>query len=163
MVVTDPRVNERRRTKEATIRIIDLVVYAFVVGGGIFALAVPPQTVQDQLGGFPWIASAWGGMLILAGLLGFLGRLTRLWIIEVPGTTMAIAGELVYVIVLGATAFTSATVWVAICMLVGAMLALARRYTELQIFTTDPGEKSFSERLAASLRRRTANTVGEHR
>lgn len=163
MVVTDPRTNERRRAKEAAIRIIDLIVYAFVTAGGVFALFVPPVTIQTQLAGFEWIATSWGWLLLVAGALGFIGRLSRFWIIEVPGTTAAIFGELVYVVVLGATAWQSTTAWVALCLIAGATLALVRRYIELQIFTTDPEVRTLTERLEAAMRRRTSNTAGQHR
>jgi hypothetical protein len=163
MVVTDPRTNERRRAKEAAIRIIDLVVYAFAAAGGAFALLVPPVTIQTQLQGFEWIGVCWGWLLMSAGVLGFIGRLLRFWVVEAPGTTAAIFGELVYLLVLGVTAWQSATAWVALCLVSIATLALVRRYIELQIFTTDPEVRTLKERLEAALRRRTSNTAGTHR
>jgi hypothetical protein len=163
MAVTDPRTNERRRAKEATIRVIDLVVYVFAFAGGVFALTVTPDSIRRQLEGFEWIGIAWGVLLVVAGTLGFTGRLTRFWLPEVVGAVFAITGELIYLVILGATAFTSATAWVAISMITGAMLALVRRYIELQIFTTDPEVQSLAERLEAALRRRTTNVAGEHR
>ncbi len=163
MVNSDPRTNERRRVKEATIRVIDLVVYLFAFSGGVFALTVTPDSIRRQLEGFEWIGIGWGVLLIVAGTLGFMGRLTRFWLPEVVGCVFAITGEVIYLVILGATAFTSATAWVAICMITGAMLALVRRYVELQIFTTDPEVKSLAERLEAALRRRTTNVAGVHR
>lgn len=163
MVVTDPRIDERRRRWEAIIRIIDMVVYLFALAGGIFALAVPPTTIKEQLAGFEWIGVAWGVLLIVAGTLGFVGRLSRVWAIEAPSPLMAVCGALVYIVVLLATAFTSATAWVAICMIAIAMLLLTRRFAELQIFTTDPEVKTLGERIEDLLRRRTADTAGQHR
>lgn len=163
MVITDPRANERRRAKEAIIRVIDMIVYLFAVASGIFALTVPPDTIREQLAGFEWLGIAWGTLLIVAGALGFLGRLSRFWIIEVPGTVTAIAGQLVYVLVLSVTAPGSPTAWVALCMIVGSTLALVRRYIELQIFTTDPEVKTLIERLESAIQRRTSDTAGQHR
>lgn len=163
MVVTDPRTNERRRVKEAWIRIIDLIVYLFALAGGILALLVPPTTIKTQLEGWEWLAIAWGYMLLVAGVLGFIGRLTRVWLIEAPGTVLAIAGGLVYALILGVTAYSATTAWVAFCLVAIATLELYRRYLELQIFTTDPGVKTLADWLRAAVRRRTTNTAGEHR
>lgn len=163
MVTTDPRTNERRRAKEAWIRVIDLIVYLFAVAGGIFALAVPPTTIKTQLEGWEWLAIFWGCMLVVAGVFGFVGRLSRVWLIEAPGTALAIGGGLVYALVLGVTAYSSTTAWVAFCIVAIATLELWRRYLELQIFTTDPGVKTLADRLRAAMSRRTTNTAGEHR
>jgi hypothetical protein len=83
MVVTDPRTNERRRRKEAAIRVIDLIVYLFAMAGGVFALFVPPDTIRRSLEGFEWLSIGWGVLLLVAGTLGLVGRLTPVWIIEV--------------------------------------------------------------------------------
>lgn len=163
MAVTDPRHNEKRRAKEAMIRVLDLVIYAFVLAGGIFALAVPPESIKRELEGYEWLGIAWGVLLVVAGTAGFGGRLTRYWLPEVVGTTMAFFGELIYIVVLGATAWDSLTAWVALCMISGAMIAIARRYIELQIFTTDPEVQTISDRLEAMLQRRTNDVAGEHR
>lgn len=161
--MNEARSAEVRRAKEAAIRVIDMVVYLFALASGVFALTVPPETIQDWLAGWGWVAVLWGVLLVVAGALGFIGRLTRIWVIEAPGTIAAVFGQSIYLLVLGAAGFSSATVWVALCMIAGAMLALVRRYIELQIFTTDPEVKSLPGRLAAALRRRTGNVAGQHR
>lgn len=154
---------ERRRlAREAFIRAIDMTVYLFAFAGGVFALAVPPDTIRRQLEGFEWLGTCWGVLLLAAGALGFAGRLTRRWIVEVPGTAMAIAGELIYVVVLAATALDSATAWVALCMIAGATLALLRRYVELQILTAEPRHASLAARLDDAFHRRTTDSVGPH-
>jgi hypothetical protein len=86
VVITDPRTSERRRVKEAWIRVVDMVVYLFALAGGVFALLVPPNTIKTQLEGWEWLAIAWGCMLVIAGAFGFIGRLTRIWLIEAPGS-----------------------------------------------------------------------------
>lgn len=163
MVVTDPRTNERRRVREAWIRVVDLVVYLLAFAGGVLALLVPPTTVKTQLEGWEWLAIFWGCMLVTAGAFGFAGRLSRIWLIEAPGTVLAIGGGIVYALILGVTAYSSTTAWVAFCLVAIATLELFRRYLELQIFTTDPGVKTLGDRLLAALSRRTTNTAGEHR
>ncbi|BAU32446.1 hypothetical protein [Microcella alkaliphila] len=163
MVVTDPRINDSRRIKEAMIRVIDIITYAAVLAGGFFAVKFTPDSVLALLEGWEWVIGLWALLLIIGGLLGFIGRLTRVWAIEVPGTGAGIAGALIYAVVLANIAFMTPTALVAEALVVIATLTLLRRYIELQIFTTEPGEKSFTDRLAAALKRRTTDTVGRHR
>ena len=159
MVTLDPQSGDSRRSKEALIRLIDLAVYAAVIAGGVLALAFPPETVQSKLGGYEWLAIFWGVLLLVAGAMGLLGRLSRYWIIEMPGTVASVFGALIYLVVLSASAMSSASNRVAVAMTVVATLCLVRRYVELQLFTTDPGVSTLSVRISKGLRRRTANTI----
>lgn len=127
-----------RRAREAAIRVVDLIVYALVVAAGVFALIVPPETVQRWLSGWEWVALLWGWLLIIAGILGFAGRLTRVWAVEIPGPIAALFGLAIYVLILGAAATRSVTVWVALSIVVIAGMFMLRRYVELLIFSTDP-------------------------
>lgn len=163
MILTDPTINDSRRVKEAIIRVIDIITYAAVLAGGFFAVKFTPDSVLQLLHGWEWVIYLWAGLLILGGVLGFIGRLTRIWAIEVPGTGAGIAGALIYSVVLANVATMTPTVWVAETLVIIATLTLLRRYIELQIFTTEPGAKSFTDRLAAAIRRRTTDTVGRHR
>jgi len=163
VIITDPAIDDRRRLKEAMIRVIDIITYAAVLAGGFFAIRFTPDSVIALLDGWEWVIGLWAVLLIVGGLLGFVGRLTRIWAIEVPGTGAGIAGALIYAVVLANMAFMTPTALVAEALVVIATLTLLRRYIELQIFTTEPGEKSFTDRLAAALRRRTTDTVGRHR
>lgn len=163
MVVTDPNIDDRRRLKEATIRVIDIITYAAVFAGGIFALHFTPDSALLLLDGWSWVIVLWATLLIVGGALGFIGRCTRVWAIEVPGTGAGIAGALIYAVVLANAAAHSPTALVAETLVIISTLTLARRYIELQIFTTEPGSKSFPERLAIALRRRTADAVGRQR
>lgn len=146
---------ERRQRFENVIRIIDLIVYAAVFVGGVYALVGTPATVVDELRGSLWLVTVWSGLLCLGGLVGFLGRLTRFWMIEVPATVLAFFGILIYLVVLGRYAFTSITAAVAALLVLVAMGLVARRWAELQIFATDPGRHDFRSRMAEALRRRT--------
>lgn len=148
---------ERRRRFEGIIRGIDLVVYAAVFIGGLYALYATPATVSAELEGALWLVALWAGLLCSGGLVGFVGRLTRHWMLEAPATVLAFAGILIYVVVLGRFAFTSVTAAVAALLILVAMGMIARRWAELQIFATDPGRHDFRSRMAEVLRRRTAN------
>ena len=160
MAITDPRTDESRRAKEALIRIIDLVIYLAAIAGGVFALVVPPGTVQAALQGWEWLTIGWGTLLITSGAFGFIGRLTRFWVAETPGTIGAVFGGLIYLLVLGVSAPTSPTAWVAVTLVFIATAALFRRFIELQIFTTDPGVRSLTDRIEAALRRGRIRSIG---
>lgn len=152
-----PVPEERRRRFETGIRLIDLIVYAAVFGGGVYALIATPATVAAELHGAMWLIGVWSGLLCLGGAVGFVGRLTRFWMIEVPATVLAFAGILIYLVVLGRFAFTSVTAAVAALLVLVAMAMIARRWAELQIFATDPDRHDFRFRMAEALRRRTQN------
>lgn len=163
MIITDPKIGDSRRVKEAIIRVIDIITYAAVLAGGFFAVKFTPDSVITLLAGWEWVITVWATLLIVGGLLGFIGRLTRVWAIEVPGTAAGISGALIYAVVLANMAFMTPTALVAEALVIIATLTLFRRYIELQIFTTEPGARSFADRLTAAVRRRTTDTVGRHR
>lgn len=161
-MVVDPT-DERRRLKEAAIRVIDIITYAAVFAGGWFALHFTPDSALLLLDDWHWVIVLWACLLIVGGALGFTGRLTRVWAIEVPGTAAGIAGAMIYAVVLANAATMTPTALVAEALVIIATLTLLRRYIELQIFTSEPGDKSFAERLANALRRRTADAVSRQR
>lgn len=151
-----------RHFYEATIRIIDLIVYSAVFVGGVYALVGTPNTVVDELIGWEWVVILWAGLLLVGGAAGFVGRLSRWWMIEVPATVLAAFGIGIYFVVLGRFAFVSITSAVAVTLVCVAMLVMIRRYAELQIFASEPGT-DFRTRAAEALRRRTSNFVRRHR
>lgn len=153
---------ERRHRFEAVIRVIDLIVYAAVFIGGVYALVGTPTMVVAELQGSLWLVLVWSGLLCLGGLVGFLGRLTRFWMMEVPATVLAFFGILIYVVVLGRYAFSSITAAVAALLVIVAMGLVARRWAELQIFATDPDLHDFRSRMAEALRRRTQDFPRRH-
>lgn len=150
---------QKRRTLEALIRIIDIIAYSIVFLGGVVALFATPESVQRELAGWEWLVPIWAAFLLVGGGIGMLGRLSRIWILEPPAVVAAIAGTLIYFLVLGKTLFMSVTAGVATVLILYAMLMMARRYIELQIFGTDPSLHRFSDRMAEALRRRTANVA----
>jgi len=163
MVTTDPNVNDRQRQrKEALIRVIDLVAYAAVFVGGIGAFLSTPSTVKSALYGFPWLIIIWGVLLLLGGALGFAGRITRIWVIEIPGASAGFFGAAMYFVILGLASLRLPTAIVAVALVAVMMALLARRYVELQILTSEPGDVKFSQKFRAILRRRTTNTVSKH-
>ena len=158
--MTDPTIDaHRRHVREATIRVIDIITYAATFAGGLFVLHFTPDSAQALLSEWAWVVGLWGGLMITGGALGFIGRLTRIWAIEVPGTGAGIAGALIYAVVLANAAISNNTAFVAVTLVIVATLTLLRRYIELQIFTTEPGAKSLAERFVNALKRRTANAI----
>lgn len=162
MVTTDPTINDRRKMKEALIRVVDLLAYAAVFLGGIGAFLVTPSTVRSALYGFPWLIVTWGVLLLVGGFLGFVGRLTRIWVIEIPGASAGFFGSAMYFVILGLASLRLPTAIVAVALVATMMLLLARRYIELQILTSEPGDVTFGSKLRSILRRRTTNTVSKH-
>lgn len=154
-----PVAPEKRRVLEALIRITDLVIYAAVAVGGVFAFIAPPPTVQSELVGWEWLIPVWGAMLVVGGLGGFAGRLSRYWIVEVPALPFAGIGIGVYFLVLGTTATVTPFTTVAAMIILAAMLNVLRRYLELQIFASEPDDQHIRARVAAMLRRRTRDVV----
>lgn len=154
-----PVAPEKRRVLEALIRVIDLVIYAAVAVGGIFALIAPPPSVQAELDGWEWLITVWGAMLVLGGAGGFAGRLSRFWIVEVPALPFAGIGIGVYFLILGTTATVTPFTTVATMIVLAAMLNMLRRYLELQIFASEPGDQDIRARVAAILGRRTRDVV----
>lgn len=158
-----PIPKERRERFEAFIRILDMIAYAVVFVGGLYALHATPQTVSNELEGATWLIVVWGGLLCLGGLVGFIGRASRYWMLEVPATVLAFTGVLIYIVVLGRFAFTSVTAAVAALLIIVAGILVVRRWAELQIFATDPEHHDFRSRMADALRRRTQNFPHRHR
>jgi hypothetical protein len=162
MVATDPTLNERRKFKEALIRIIDLIAYAAVFLGGIGAFLSTPPTVKSALHQFPALIIIWGVLLLVGGSLGFIGRLTRIWVIEIPGASAGFFGSAMYFVILGLAALRLPAAVVAVSLVACMMALLWRRYVELQILTSEPGDVNFIGKLRSMLRRRTTNTVSRH-
>ena len=152
-----PVPDDRRERFERLIRAIDVVAYATVFVGGMYAMFATPATVVDELQGAMWLVLVWSALLILGGGVGFVGRLSRFWMMEVPATVLAFFGILIYFVVLGRFAFTSVTAAVAAALILVAMCVMVRRWAELQIFATDPDSHDFKSRMAEALRRRTQN------
>lgn len=150
---------EKRRVLEALIRIIDLVIYFAVAVGGVYALIAPPTSVQTELTGYEWMIPVWGALFLLGGIGGFVGRLSRFWIIEVPALPLAAFGIGLYFVILVPTAFASVFAAVATSLVLAALLNVVRRYLELQIFASEPDDRDIRARFFAAARRRTRNVV----
>lgn len=151
-----------RRRWEQVIRIIDIVIYAAVFVGGVYALVGTPNSVVDELRGWEWVVVLWAALLLVGGGVGFAGRLSRRWMVEVPATVLSFFGALIYLVVLGRFAFSSITSAVAVTLVLVATLEMLRRYAELQIFSSEP-DTDFRTRMAAALTRRTADFPHRHR
>lgn len=149
----------KRRRLEATIRIIDIVAYFIIFVGGCYALFWTPDSVQRELSGAEWLVPVWAAFLLTGGLMGMVGRISRVWILEPPADVASIVGAAIYFVILGNTMFQSVTAGVATALVFYAMIQMFRRYIELQIFGTDPNVHGFTDRIAETLRRRTANVT----
>lgn len=158
VATADAEENERRRERfEGVVRIVDLVIYAITVACGFYAVLATPMSVVDVLTGAEWLVGLWAALLLVGGTVGFIGRLSRYWMVEIPGTVLAFAGMMIYFVMLGRFAFTSITASVASGMVLATSLVMFRRWIELQIFSSEPGDGSLGVRLAFALRRRTTN------
>lgn len=148
---------KRRRIVEMAIRIIDLIIYASVFAAGIYAAAFTPVTIARELAGWEWLVFVWAGFLLVGGLVGFIGRATTIWLLEPAASFASATGMLIYIVVLGRTAFDTITTTVAFLLVTVAFLGVARRYAELQLFGSDPDHKDFRSRFHDAWRRRIPN------
>lgn len=152
-------VNEtRRRRFEFTVRIVDMLVYAAILVGGLYSLLWPSARVAESLLGYEWLVLLWAILLLGGGLVGFIGRLTRYWLVETPGTVAAFFGITIYFVVLGQYAFVSVTATTAAALVLVALAAMLRRWLELQIFGSEP-DATIRNRVVAAIIRRTGDTV----
>lgn len=149
---------KRRRRYERSIRVVDLVIYAAVFLGGLAAVFAPPASATDELIRTPALIALWAALLLGGGLVGFLGRLTRYWLIEGPATLGALFGASIYFILLFNAALDTVTTTMAAVLVFVAMASLARRFLELQIFGTEPNA-TWKKRLRNAATRRTEDVV----
>ncbi|ROS52917.1 hypothetical protein [Frigoribacterium sp. PhB24] len=157
MIATDPKLNERRLRWERTIWIIDLVAYAVMAINGASALWFTSPFVQDEIR-LPGVIILWGALMLAGGLGGFVGRLVGWWALEVLLNVSAWSGAVCYAIIV-LSAVVGGTSLVLLGMVVLAFLGMFRRYCELQIFTSEPGLTTFTEKVRSLLRRRTGYVV----
>jgi hypothetical protein len=136
------------------IRVIDLIIYAAVFVGGIYAMAFTPLSITKEFAGWTWLVPFWAGFLLLGGLVGFIGRLTTIWLLEPAADFAAATGILIYVVVLGRTALDTITSTVAFVLVIVAFLNIMRRYVELQLFGSDPSHTDPKSKLVDAWKRR---------
>ena len=96
--------------------------------------------------------------MLAGGLGGFVGRLAGWWALEVLLNVSAWSGAVCYAIIV-LSAVVGGTSLVLLGMVVLAFLGMFRRYCELQIFTSEPGLTTFTEKVRSLLRRRTGYVV----
>lgn len=152
-----PAPARKKRAYEAAIRYVDLMVYAVVFMGGVALTTLPFGQATSILKGYELLVVVWAMFLLGGGLLGFLGRLTRYWMVENSATIASAFGALIYVVVLGRFAFESLTALFTWSFIILAFGLLLRRWLELQIFGSEPGD--WRHRLALALARKTTDTV----
>jgi len=159
MVATDVKLNERRIWWERLIWVIDMGSYLFLGIAGWGVAFQPSGYVLTTLDGITWIVWLWASILFLGGLVAFIGRLTKVWAVEIVANVLAAWGAVLYVVILIPALASGGSVPLAAIVLI-AWGAMARRYAELIIFTNEPREQlTWSDRLMRALRRRTKYTV----
>jgi len=158
-VLKHPIPEGKRRVLEALIRLIDLITYTVIAASGVFAFVATPMSISTQLTGWEWVIPLWGFLLLAGGLAGLAGRLTRIWMIEVPALPLVILGSAIYALVLAGTALTAPFVWVGVGMVIAATLGGVRRSLELQIFASEPGDRPLKKRLSDAWARRTPDAI----
>ena len=145
----------RRSFIEGMIRVIDLGVYGATTIAGLYAVVATPGAIEEGLGQESLLIWLWGGLLLIGGLVGFLGRLARRWMVEAPATILALAGMLIYFAVLARVAFTSVTFMVGAIFAAIASVLMIRRWAELQLFATNG--KDVKSQWKAALARKTSD------
>lgn len=148
----------RRAVLDGLIKCIDVSVGIIALIAGVFALvAAPPSIVREV--SLPFFVVLWGVLLIAGGFSSALGRLTGIWILETAGIMGAATGALIYLAVVATAITTELGVAVAVCLILVALLALIRRYIELQIFLSEPTDVGLVARLRGLLRIRTTSAL----
>jgi hypothetical protein len=160
VIATDPTLNQRRLRWERTIWIIDLVAYLVMAINGGSALWFTSPFVEDEIR-LPAVIVLWGVLMLAGGLGGFVGRLLGLWALEVLLNVAAWSGAVCYAIII-LSAVVGGSSLVILGMVVLAFLGMFRRYCELQIFTSEPGLTTFTEKVRSLLKRRTGHVVRRH-
>jgi hypothetical protein len=153
-----PVPTRRRTILETAIRIVDLVVYFGLFLGGVWLAIAPSGDVTGALHGHQWLMVVWAAFLLGGGLVGFVGRLTRFWMVENPGTVAAAFGSLIFLVVLTPYVFASFLVAVTYAFVLTAFCFMVRRWLELQLFGTEPTH-DWRGRWLAAMHRRTQNVV----
>lgn len=147
-----------RYKRERLIRWVDIITYAVVFISGILTLIAPPESASRALTA-PWVVG-WAVLLIISGGTALVGRVSRYWVIEAPGTLAGAFGAAVYIVLLILNTVTGhGNGWVATTFVACMALLMVRRYVELQLFTTDPDDVSFTTRLLALTKRRTKDSI----
>lgn len=153
-----PRNTRRRVALDALLKITDVVVGIAVLAGGVFALVATPPSVAREVE-LPLFVILWGTLLVLGGFSSALGRLTGIWILETAGIAAAACGSLIYLAIVSKLLLDDLGVGLAVCLILVALLALLRRYIELQIFLSEPGDRGLLVRLQGLFNIRTVASL----
>lgn len=155
MVTTDP--NRRRLRWERTIWVLDLLAYGFLGFSGWAALFSPSAYIVREVQ-VEWVILVWGLLLAVGSTVALIGRLVRLWAVEIVANVAAWSGAAIYAYIVAGAVLNGSSL-VLFGFVLAALVSAFRRYAELHIFTSEPGLDSFSKKVAALLRRRTEYAV----
>lgn len=161
MVTVDPALDPRRRRKERGIWFVDMFMAAIITACGVAMVFFTSDYVDDSVK-WPWAIALMGWLMLGGGLLTFSGRLSRFWAIELPGIVGAGIGAFLYGLVLANGIYELGTSFVPFGLVLVAAMIMYRRYTELRILVSEPGDLPLSKRIAELLLLRTENVVRRH-
>lgn len=147
----------RRQLLESAIRVLDLFVYGLVFAGGVALTTLPFGQATNTLTDYKPLIALWAIFLLGGGLVGFAGRLTRYWMIENVGTVAAAFGVAIYSVVLFQYSGKSLAALFTLAFVLALGAAVTRRWVELQIFSSEPGD--WRHKLSEAWSRRTSNIV----
>lgn len=80
-----------------TIRLVQFVIYACMVGAGHFIVTIQPALYTNILG--HWLVIGFGGAILLGGLLGLIAVLPGIWWLERTAIIALWTGLAVFVVV----------------------------------------------------------------
>lgn len=149
-----PRDNRRGAFLLGCLKAIDIAIgLAALAAGVVVFVATPPSVLREV--SVPALVSLWGVFLIVGGIGSASGRLLGIWILETVGIIAGAFGLLIYLaVVIGSLRvdlYYGFTTGLAL-MALGTQI---RRYVELQLLLSEPGEHGIIERLTAAVRLRT--------
>lgn len=140
---------------DSALRIIDVAIAVSVFLSGFAAILNPPSSVLHAIE-WPWLIYVWGTFLLLGGAGAALGRLTGFWFPEATGLTLTMFGTLIYIIVVMAYAKTDVGAFAVAGLIIAALGAQIHRYVQIQVFISEPTDRSILARLFEMMRLRTA-------
>lgn len=143
-----------RARSERTFWVLDMLAYLFLavaaLDGGLHPNGYVSSVVQDR----SWIIALWLVLPVGGGLIAFVGRLSRVWVIEYVANHMAAWGAGLYAVIL-VPAITQGQAVGIFALVVIAMIAMMRRYAELRLFSSEPTQqRGLRTRVLTALRRR---------
>jgi hypothetical protein len=151
---THAAARRRRARLEALLKSVDVGVAVVAIAAGIFAVAATPPSIVREVS-VPFLVWFWGLTLMVGGIAAGAGRISGIWILETSGIMSMATGTFMYLAVVSTALRKEPGVAVPLGLIVIALLAMLRRYVELQLFLSDPDDKGFWSRVNELVHQRT--------